>query len=62
MTDPSIELVGETARSVRVPNGYPVVERRIGFECASGEWIEALALSPDEDPASFEGVPPDARE
>lgn len=36
----TVELVGETAAEVRVPGGFPVVERRVGFECSSGEWIE----------------------
>jgi len=36
----TVELVGETAAEVRVPGEFPVVERRVGFECSSGEWIE----------------------
>lgn len=35
-----IELHGETHASVTVPGKFPVVARRIGFRCASGEWIE----------------------
>jgi len=40
MADPSVELVGEGTETVSVPNGFTVVDRRIGFECASGDWIE----------------------
>ena len=40
MAEVSVELVGADTESVRVPNGFAVVDRRIGFECASGDWIE----------------------
>lgn len=36
----AIQIVGETTETVRVPDGFPIEERHIGFECSSGEWIE----------------------
>lgn len=40
MTDATVEFVGSATTTVEIPNGIPVVEHRIGFECSSGEWIE----------------------
>jgi DMSO/TMAO reductase YedYZ molybdopterin-dependent catalytic subunit len=36
----AIDIVGETTAAVDVTDGFPTEERRMGFECSSGDWIE----------------------
>lgn len=47
MADVTIDRSNGEATTVTIPGTFPVVEREIGFECASGEWIER----------TYDGVP-----